>query len=69
MTRGRDAPVPGPTGTNVQVTGRQRHPPQLGDLWGSVRTSSGELVGIDSALRIVTVYACVRVLAETVASP
>lgn len=51
--------------------GRQRHPPQLalGDLWGSVRTSSGELVGIDSALRIVTVYACVRVLAETVASP
>ncbi len=36
---------------------------------GSVRTSSGELVGIDSALRIVTVYACVPVLAETVASP
>lgn len=46
----------------------QREQGQAGYAWSFPTTSSTGLVGRDSALNIVAVYACVRVLAETVAS-
>ena len=42
-----------------------------GDFWFepvSVRTASGARVSADSAMRLAAVYACVRILAETMAS-
>lgn len=38
------------------------------DGWGAAATSAGVAVGPDSALKLSTVYACVRLLSETIAS-
>ena len=60
------------TATKIAVTDfndtLRSYPLEMWDSLGSRVTSAGEHISVTSALRIVTVYACVRVLAETVAS-
>jgi len=41
--------------------------PALAELWGGRRTASGQDVTPDTALRVSAVYACVTILAQTVA--
>jgi HK97 family phage portal protein len=41
---------------------------QILDIWGTSRTSAGAHVSEESALRLAVVFACIRVLSESVAS-
>jgi HK97 family phage portal protein len=55
-------------GPNTSVDGTYSVAPWFSQLGWGAKTSSGVTVSEDSAMGIVTVYACVRVLAESVAS-